>query len=124
MANRRVIRGDTDTFQVKFMHSSVNKLGVEVKTPVDITGWDVRFTVRKDIPSTATRNDNNALISKSAVIEDGTTGIAIFTITSEETNINEGAYWYDIQCTKPDGTIKSIPKGKYIVDSDITRDTY
>ena len=124
MANRRVIRGDSDTFQVKFMHSSVNKLGIETKTPVDITGWDIRFTVRKDIPATSIRNDNNALISKSAIIEDGESGVATFYITPEETNINEGAYWYDIQYTKPDGTIKSIPKGKYIVDSDITRDSY
>lgn len=127
MATRKVIRGDSDSFKIKFQAKcSGTRNGREITQPIDITGWEIRFTVRKDIPTTSERSDKTAIIHKEADILNAKEGIAYFTITSEDTNIEPGEYWYDIQYIKPatcsgEVKVKSIPKGKYIILSDITR---
>lgn len=125
MATRKVIRGDSDSFKVTFMTCSCNK-GKQTAKPIDITGWEIRFTVRTSVPATSVRNDKDAIIHKVADIIDAKNGVAYFTITGDDTNINPGEYWYDIQYVRPQGCtgndiVKSLPKGKYIVLGDITR---
>lgn len=122
MANRRIIRGDTDTFIVKITRVATDSNGLVINTPVDITGWKIRFTVRATIPATTDLSDSDAIISKLGVNSTTDTGVCTFTISKEETNIDVGEYYYDIQCLKPDGTVQSIPRAKYIVVADITRD--
>ena len=118
--NRQIIRGDTDDFTIRFNDVTLNKMGIEIKTPIDITTWDIKFTVRRDIPSTDVTDDNDALISKTAIITNGTHGEAVFNINSNDTNIDEGNYWYDIQYTV-NGVTKSLRKARYIIVSDVTR---
>lgn len=122
---KTVIRGDTDKFSVKFNDVYKNSMGIKVKTPINITGWVIRFTVRKSVPATTIEDDTTAIISKLAEIPNGSTGIAIFNVTSIDTDIDEGDYWYDIQFTKNVGTdneiTQSLRKGKYVIVSDITR---
>jgi len=122
---RKVIRGDSDKFTLTFNNVTKNNLGVKIKVPIDITDWDIRFTVRKTIPSTEITNDTDAVISKIGQIVDGTTGQAFIFISKLDTNIDEGEYWYDIQFIKNKNTAnevtKSISKGKYVIISDITR---
>ena len=128
MATRKVIRGDSDSFKVTFLaKTGICKNGKEQTVPINICGWDIRFTVRSSIPSTSTTSDNNAIIHKTAEILDAEKGIAYFVITNEDTNIEPGEYWYDIQYIRPanchgEMKVKSLPKGRYIVISDITRD--
>jgi len=124
---RKVIRGDTDSFTVKFNNVHKNNLGIKVKEPIDITDWVVSLTVRATIPETDIISDVDAVIPKTADIPVGTDGVAYFNITSQDTNIDEGTYWYDIQYiineNQPNEVVKSLYKGKYIIISDITRAT-
>ena len=127
MATRKVIRGDSDSFKVTFVARACNK-GKQTTTPIDITGWEIRFTVRTSVPSTSVHNDKDAIIHKVADIIDAKNGVAYFTITGDDTDINPGEYWYDIQYVKPQNCmgvneIKSLPRGKYIVLGDITRNS-
>jgi hypothetical protein len=85
-----------------------------------ISGWTWRFTVRASIPDTTTSDDTDALISKSGTFSDGKSNLLI---TSEETNIDPGEYFFDYQLTKPEGNIHSTFYGNFIVEGDITRDT-
>lgn len=127
MATRKVIRGDSDSFKITFLaKTGMCKHGKEQSTPINICGWDIRFTVRKDIPSTSTKTDKDAVICKVADIIDAKNGVAYFTITGDDTNIEPGEYWYDIQYIRNidclgETKVKSLPKGKYIILPDITR---
>lgn len=127
MTTRKVIRGDSDSFSVIFSAKSTNcKNGRTVTRPIDICDWDIKFTVRKAVPSTSTASDKDAVIHKQADIIDGKNGVAYFTITSADTNIEPGEYWYDIQYIRPIGCtgevkVRSLPRGKYIILGDITR---
>lgn len=126
MATRKVIRGDSDSFKVRFVSKVCNCKGKQTYQPINICGWEIRFTVRKSIAPTSTRTDKDAVMHKIADILDADNGVAYFTITSEDTNIEPGEYWYDIQYTKPadchgEIKIKSLPKGKYVVVDDVTR---
>lgn len=125
MATRKVIRGDSDSFKLTFKAKAYKK-GKEITIPIDITGWEIRFTVRKSLPATSVNNDKDAVIHKVADIIDGPNGVAYISVSSTDTNIEPGEYWYDIQCIRPacctgDLITKSIPRGRYIVISDITR---
>ena len=120
--NRKVIRGDSDPFTLTFNNVHKNSMGIKVKTPADISTWDIKFTVRAEAPSTAVKDNTGALISKTAIISTELTGVALFDITPEDTDIDEGTYYYDIQINK-NGVIRSLSKAKYIVTSDITRGT-
>jgi flagellar hook assembly protein FlgD len=118
--NRTVIRGDSDGFTIRFNNVTLNKVGIKLKTPIDITDYVIKLTVRKDIPKTTIVNDDDALISKIGIISNGETGEAYFDITSNDTDIDEGSYWYDIQYSI-NGTTKSLYKARYIIVGDITR---
>lgn len=117
---RQVIRGDSDIFTVQFNTVYINNLGAEVKTPIDISTWTIRLTVRASVPASTVTSDADALISSVATITDGPNGIATFNISPEDTNIDEGSYWYDIQIVG-NGATRSLPKAKYIILGDITR---
>lgn len=122
MATRKVIRGDSDSFTITFLQKSNN---CNDRQPIDITGWDIFFTVRNDVPATSVHDDENAIIHKMATIVDGPNGKAYFEITGEDTDINPGEYWYDIQYVRTLASgeikIKSVPRSKYVVLGDITR---
>ena len=124
---RTVIRGDSDRFRVTFTkRTEVN--GVENFEPIDITGWDVRFTVRKDVPATEINDETDALIHKNAILTDPKNGIAIIYVPAEETTkLDPGIYYYDIQYIKPlddfgYNQVHSIRRAKYEIIGDITRD--
>ena len=114
LTNRTIFRSDNDIFTVNFADDA----GVAI----NITGYEVRFTVRPSNPTTATADDTDAIISSLSTIPLGTDGKAEFNITSSETDIDPTEYLYDIQYKKPSGAVKTIGKAKYIVKADITRD--
>lgn len=61
---------------------------------VDITGWTVYFTVKERMSSP----DSAAIISKTiSTHPDGEKGIAEIALTSSDTNIEPGSYYYDIK---------------------------
>jgi len=88
---------------------------------IDATGWTIYFTVRKNIPSTSTTTDTDADISKT--IAGDVSGIQTLTLSSSDTDITPGTYWYDFEIKKTDDTISSSTKFPFVVKSDITRTT-
>lgn len=124
---RTVIRGDSDRFRVSFAKRKIVN-GIEEYEPIDITGWNVRFTVRAEAPSSEVYDDVDALIALNAIIVDPENGIAIVYVPAEETTkLDVGTYYYDIQYIKPRdefgyNEVHSIRKAKYVILGDITRD--
>jgi len=114
LTQREMIRGDSDVFTVTFKDST--------GTPIDITGWEVRYTVRENYAETSIVSDTNAAISSLATITIGTDGVAEFNVTPSQTQIDPKEYRYDIQYKDALGVIKSIPSGILVVSSDVTRD--
>ena len=138
---RTIIRGDSDKFQITFkkqVNTGSKKAGScsclngimpqkQVTYPIDITGWNIRFTVRPEVPTTDIVSDDDALISEEAEIIDAENGVAMIYVKSDNTTaLIPGTYYYDIQVIKPVDEfgyrqVSSIRKGKYIVIGDITR---
>jgi len=115
LKDREVVREDTDTFSITFATRN--------GTPINITGYTIWFTVRSTIPATTITDDTDAIISKQAVLTSPALGVATVSVTSDDTNIDVGSYFYDIQYKKPDDSIYSSGAYNYIVKADITRST-
>ena len=107
-----VFRGDTTKLQYTFKEDGV---------VLDITGWEVRLTVRLVPALTTDTTDTDAKFTTLADIPVGTDGIANFTITSENNTIDPADYKYDVQYKNVDGDIQTVGKGKYTVEGDVTR---
>lgn len=93
-------------------------------SPVDLTGAEIRLTVRINSPKTDVTDDTEAKISSLAVITDAVGGVADFNITPSETDIDPLDYLYDIQYKDSTGFTRTInPKPLlFRVIGDITRD--
>ena len=86
---------------------------------IDATGWTIYFTVRNTPASTSTTTDIDSLIT--VTIDGEATGIHTLTLTSTQTDINPGNFFYDTQIKKADGTINSSDSSDFIINGDITR---
>lgn len=106
------IRGDTRSVNLTFLAS-------DGSTALDLTGGTVYFTVNSsDNPS----DDTSVAFQKTATsFTDATHGKHTFTLTHSDTNIAPGTYWYDAQFKDAVGNYTSAYRGKFIVQSDITR---
>ncbi|MHA1690050.1 MAG: hypothetical protein ACTSU7_00300 [Candidatus Heimdallarchaeaceae archaeon] len=109
-----IIRGNTVPFNIAFTDSD--------SVAIDITGYEVWFTVRKSVPKTSVKSDTDALISKKYT-NGGADGIIAVEITPTESDIDPGNYVYDIQYKKTDDSIYSLSSAEFIVAGDITRDS-
>ena len=115
MANDTITinRGDTYSRTINLKDSSGDF--------INATGWTISFTVRKNVVSTSSSSDTDALIHET--ISGDASGIHTLNVTSTESNINPGKYLYDIQIKKSDNTISSSSVGSFVVNGDITRAT-
>ena len=111
--DRTIIRGDSYEIPIKVLDAS--------NQPINITGATVWLTVSKTSnPST----DDNAVIQKSTTSHSNPTqGESSITLTSNDTEIAIGRYWYDTQVVDSLGNVTSASKARFIVVSDITRST-
>lgn len=108
-----VIRGDTRTVNLTFLES-------DGTTAINLTGGTVYFTVQ----SSSDPSDDVAslMFQKSATsFTSATTGQHTFTLTPANTNIAAGTYWYDAEFVDSTGAKTSSYRGKFVVQSDITR---
>jgi hypothetical protein len=109
----QVIRGDTRTVNLTFLQS-------DGSTPVNLTGGTVYFTVQST--SDPANDVTDLLFQKTATsFTSATTGQHTFTLTHANTNIDPDTYWYDCQLVDAVGNYLSSYRGKFIVQSDITR---
>jgi len=113
MANDTIIinRGDTYSRTINLKDSAGDL--------IDATGYTIYFTVRKNVVSTSSSSDTDAIIYET--IAGDASGIHTLTVTSTETNVDPGNYFYDIQIKKSDDTISSSSASSFVVNGDITR---
>lgn len=107
-----VIRGDT-------RHVNLTFLEADGTTAIDLTGGTVYFTVNTSDDPT---DDTAVAFQKSATsFTDATHGKHTFTLTHANTNITPATYWYDAEFIDGVGSYLSSYRGKFVVQSDITR---
>lgn len=110
-----VIRGDTRQVNLTFLES-------DGSTPINLTGGTAYFTVNASSDPT---DDTSIAFQKIATdatpFTSPTTGQHTFTLTHSDTNIDPGTYWYDAQFKDSVGNYLSAYRGKFVVQSDITR---
>lgn len=108
-----IIRGDTRAIDVTVKDSS--------GSPINITGGSVFFTVNA---SESPADDTDAEISKDVTSHtDAANGESRINLTSTDTDIDPGEYFYDIQFVDSADNVSSNEKGSFVVKSDITRRT-
>ncbi len=106
-----IIRGDT---------SSIDFVLTDGGTPVDITGATVFFTAKPALTNDV--SDNTAVISVEVTSHtDPTNGKTTIPLSSTDTDVTPGEYYYDVQVKRGDLTIVSIRARKLEVFADVTR---
>lgn len=109
-----IYRGDTKTYKMTFQDSS--------KKPIPLFGSSIWFTMKKREDDA----DSRAVIQVKTSPEDttdSTNGIAYITLTSEDTDVAVGEYYYDFQLVVP-GTppiVTTLTTGSMSIVTDITR---
>ena len=106
-----IIKGNSKNYRFYFQTTSGD--------PIDITGYTVFFTVKKNVNQT----DDQAVISKTITDHSNPTGgVTIVPITTSDSDITPGVYLYDIGYINAAGTSKktSDPE-KFEVIGNITR---
>ena len=99
----KIIKGDTAIFNVN------------LKNYEFVDGDKVYFTVKTSV------NDKNNTIQKVVTSFDGSRA-KIF-LSKEDTNVEEGVYLYDIQCSLANGIVDTIvPPTKFEVIGGVTHD--
>lgn len=108
-----IIRGDYRNIEVTFRKSD--------GSAYDLTGGTVFFTVNS---SQDPSDDTGAEIQKDVSSHSNPTeGKTTISLTSSDTEIDPGTYYYDIQLKDSAGNIVSAEKAKFEITSDITRRT-
>ena len=104
------VRGDDVTYNLQFKDST--------GTPINITGWKVYFTIKLNIDDP----DTAAVLKVDVTTHlDPVNGRTQIKLTNVQTDILEGAYRYDLQVKKTDGTINTIMLDGMKVLADVTR---
>ena len=110
-----VIRGDNRVVNLTFLES-------DGSTPINLTGGTVYFTVNS---SSDPSDDTSVAFQKTATdatpFTDASAGEHTFTLTHSDTNIDPNTYWYDAQFKDASGSYLSSYRGKFVVQSDVTR---
>jgi len=111
MSELTVYRGDDRTYTLTFS---------DLNGTIDISNWTVFFTVKNSDEDA----DGDALISKTYTSGEHTnpiSGETAITITSTDTDMDSGTYWYDIQIKREDDKIRTVTKDLFNVEADISR---
>lgn len=109
-----VIRGDTRTINLTFLQS-------DGTTAVNLAGGTAYFTVNSGSDPSSDVAPNMVIQKTATSFTDASNGRHTFTLTHGDTNITPGEYWYDAQFVDSAGGYVSSYRGKFIVQSDITR---
>lgn len=106
-----IIRGDSETIEFELTDNG---------EAVDLTGSEVFFTAKPALTNDA--GDTTAVIKKNVTSHsDPTEGKTQIILTSTDTNVTPGIYYYDIQVKKSGNIITSIKARQLEVLADVTR---
>ncbi|MGH3373623.1 MAG: hypothetical protein ACRDP6_02670 [Actinoallomurus sp.] len=103
-------RGDT----VRFTFSIKDSSGAAV----DVTGASFLLTVD---PSSTPADSANNLFQLSGSITDAPGGVVQFHMTSVQSDQDPGEYAYDLQMTDSLPSIRTIARGKFTFEQDVTK---
>ena len=110
MTSLSVNRKNTKSYNLTITENSVVK---------NINGYTVKFTVKRNT-NDLDNDDVDAIIAKT-VDATSEVGITTISLTTSDTNINPGTYFYDIKLKNPSGTwVKSSKVDKFIVNGVVT----
>jgi hypothetical protein len=109
MTSIELNRGETKSILVTIKKDSVAQ---------DITDYEITFSVKKSI-NDLDEDDNNALIKKELSKTDPESGEARLDLTSEDTFLPNGKYYYDIKI-KHDGNVKFKDADEFIIKGVVT----
>lgn len=105
-----------DTFRIKVGFSTRTN---GVISPDDITG----STFKMDIAKNADGTENIKHLTMGGGLSITAPNFLIVLIAATGMNLTPGIYYYDIERTYPDGTVKTKPEGRFIVEADVTLPT-
>jgi len=109
--NIQIVRGDTKVYTIQFKDGNSN--------PINITGWTVFFTVKRNLKDT----DTDALIKKTITTHtDVTNGVSEISLSPTDTNY-VGNFYFDIQVKQTDSSIHTIAIGTAEFIRDVTNRT-
>ncbi len=102
MAKLSIIRGDTYTLTVTLLNTA--------GTAFDLTGYKAFFTAVSDYDTTgAIVLDPTAVItSTQSSVASPTLGVITFTLSTTQTNIASGTYYYDVQIQSAGGVVTTV----------------
>lgn len=109
-----VIRGDTRQVNCIFTEA-------DGTTRINLTGGTAYFTVNSSDDPSGDIAPNMVLQKTATSFTNPSQGEHTFTLTHTDTNIPAAEYWYDAQYVDSSGNYVSSYRGKFIVQSDITR---
>lgn len=105
-----IIKGTDNSIKIKF---------TEAGQEVNITGYTILFTVKKQCD--INKDDDFALISKEITVHsDPTHGESTLNLSSTDTDIDEGIYYWDLRLIK-DGVITQTQRDNLEITSGITK---
>jgi len=104
-----ITRKSTKTYKLIFTKDGLS---------IDITGWTIYFTVKESMDDT----DENAKIAKTITSHaNALSGIALIELTTSDTDITKGNYWYAIDYKTDDSDEGSIVTGKLKIKEPILK---
>lgn len=111
--DRNHIRGDSLEHPFVFTENG---------SPVDLTGVVARFTIKRQ--DQLYQGDDDEVVVQKVLenVDDPETGILYLAIANTELAVRPGIYFYDLQVTRPNGSVKSSPSGRFIITGDVTEE--
>lgn len=101
---------------ITIQHTFIND---DTGAAIDITGFTIYFTVKKVLDLEAT--DVNAVITKTASITDASGGLAETLLSTTDTQLSPGEYYYDMKYKNSGSTIVTLSGvGRFIVKQTVT----
>lgn len=105
------VRGDDVNWSLTFKDSN--------DAVINITGYELRFTVRTTFEPTDT-TDSNVILKRIYTPSAPATGIIACVLSNVNTSVDVGTYYYDWQLKDGGGNITTVQIGKAIVIKDYT----
>ena len=80
----------------------------------NLTGYDLHLTVKKK----RSDDDADAVLTDTATIAAPTTGVGVFTLTTTQTAISPGIYFYDVQWDDGANDVDTVIYGTFQILED------
>jgi len=102
--NLQLVKKDTKTYEFRLVRNDI---------PVNISGWYVYFTVKRDWNDL----DSSAIISKTVQFPNNSesiSGIGYLSLSTSDTNVDIGDYYYDMKFVDT-GMRETFLRGKMVI---------